>query len=137
MSDKAEKIAALRKLLDTTHQGEASLAKWLRRPESSWKEFDAELQSQYATEIWEQAEIEVKYEGYIARQADMVEKTRRLDGKAIPSEIDYSAITGMKNEARQKLDAIRPSTLGQAGRISGITPADISLLAVWLEKRKG
>ena len=86
--------------------------------------------------IWEQVEIDIKYEGYIQRQEDMVERTKRLDQKPLPPEINYTEITGLKKEAQLKLQSIRPSTLGQAGRISGITPADISLLAVWLEKGK-
>lgn len=133
---KRETIEELRRLLETTYTAEGSLAKWLKRPESTWKEYDAELRKSYSEQIWEQVEIDVKYEGYIQRQADMVERTRRLDEKRIPTEIDYTGITGLKKEAQLKLQAIRPATLGQAGRISGITPADISLLAVWLEKGK-
>jgi tRNA uridine 5-carboxymethylaminomethyl modification enzyme len=132
---KREKICELRKILETTHTADGSLAKWLRRPEASYSEFDSELVARFAPEIWEQAEIDVKYEGYIRRQHDMVERTRKLDDRKIPHEIDYGTITGLKREAQLKLADIRPTTLGQAGRVSGITPADISLLAVWLEKR--
>lgn len=131
---KQERIEALRHRLETTHTAEGSLAKWLRRPESSWMEFDADLRSEHEAGIWEQVEIDIKYEGYIRRQGEMVEKTRRADEKKLPDEIDYLQISGLKREAQLKLQRIRPRTLGQAGRISGITPADISLLAVWLEK---
>ncbi|MDF1824870.1 MAG: tRNA uridine-5-carboxymethylaminomethyl(34) synthesis enzyme MnmG [Verrucomicrobiales bacterium] len=131
---KIEKIRELRKLLENTHTANGSLAKWLKRPESSWSGYEDELKSAYDSSIWEQVEIDIKYEGYIARQADMVEKTRRLDGKAIPDTIQFDSIKGLKREAQVKLQSIRPKTLGQAARISGITPADISLLAVWLEK---
>ena len=79
-------------------------------------------------------EIDVKYEGYIRRQSDLIEKTKRSDEKKFPAVVDYLAISGLKKEAQMKLQKIQPLTLGQAGRISGITPADISLLAVWLEK---
>ena len=127
-------IAELRHHLENTHTESGSLAKWLRRPESSWSGFDDELKARFETEIWLQAETDIKYDGYIRRQSEMVEKTRRLDGKLIPADIDYLGITGLKREAQAKLEHIRPATLGQAGRISGITPADISLLAVWLEK---
>jgi len=127
-------IAELRHHLENTHTESGSLAKWLRRPESSWSGFDDELKARFETEIWLQAETDIKYDGYIRRQTEMVEKTRRLDGKLIPADIDYLGITGLKREAQAKLEHIRPATLGQAGRISGITPADISLLAVWLEK---
>lgn len=131
---KKEHIDALTHKLENTHNSEGSLAKWLRRPESNWKELDAALKGEYAPGIWEQAEIDIKYAGYIQRQTDTVEKTRRLEEKVIPEWVEYTSITGLKREAQTKLQHIQPKTLGQAGRISGITPADISLLAVWLER---
>ena len=131
---KQEQIDTLRHLLENTHRAEGSLAKWLRRTEASWADLDAELRSAHSPEIWELVEIDIKYEGYIRRQGEMVEKTRRADEKKIPDELNYLEISGLKREAQLKLHSIRPRTLGQAGRISGITPADISLLAVWLEK---
>lgn len=136
LNKKREEIATLRKTLETTHTAEGSLAKWLKRPESSWTDYDTDLREAHHVTIWEQVEIDIKYEGYIQRQEDMVERTKRLDQKPLPPEINYTEITGLKKEAQLKLQSIRPSTLGQAGRISGITPADISLLAVWLEKGK-
>jgi tRNA uridine 5-carboxymethylaminomethyl modification enzyme len=131
---KQEQIDTLRHLLENTHRAEGSLAKWLRRTEASWADLDEELRAAHSPEIWELVEIDIKYEGYIRRQGEMVEKTRRADEKKIPDEINYLEISGLKREAQLKLQSIRPRTLGQAGRISGITPADISLLAVWLEK---
>ncbi len=131
---KRERVEALRQILETTHRAEGSLAKWLRRPEASWGDLPAELRAAHSTETWDLVEIDVKYEGYIRRQEDLVERTRRADGRRIPDEVDYLAISGLKREAQMKLQSIRPRTLGQAGRISGITPADLSLLAVWLEK---
>jgi tRNA uridine 5-carboxymethylaminomethyl modification enzyme len=131
---KIARINELRHFLENTHTAEGSLAKWLKRPESSWEEYEPELKGRYTPDIWEQVEIDVKYEGYIRRQADMVEKTRRLDDREIPDLLEFTNIHGLKREAQLKLQHIRPKTLGQAARISGITPADISLLAVWLEK---
>lgn len=131
---KKEHIDELTHKLENTHTSEGSLAKWLRRPESNWNELDAALKGEYAHGIWEQAEIDIKYSGYIQRQTDTVEKTRRLEEKVIPEWVEYTSITGLKREAQTKLQHIQPKTLGQAGRISGITPADISLLAVWLER---
>ena len=131
---KIAKVGELRRCLENTHTADGSLAKWLKRPESTWEGFEEDLKANYTAEIWEQVEIDVKYEGYIRRQADMVEKTRRLDGREIPESFDFTNIHGLKREAQVKLEHIRPKTLGQAARISGITPADISLLAVWLEK---
>jgi tRNA uridine 5-carboxymethylaminomethyl modification enzyme len=132
---KIEKVAALRHRLENTHTADGSLAKWLRRPESSWESFDQELKAAFNPSIWELVEIDVKYEGYIRRQGELVEKTKRADEKKIPPGMNYLEISGLKREAQTKLQAVQPITLGQAGRISGITPADISLLAVWLEKR--
>ncbi|MEX2578054.1 MAG: tRNA uridine-5-carboxymethylaminomethyl(34) synthesis enzyme MnmG [Verrucomicrobiales bacterium] len=127
-------MVELRKLLETTHTAEGSLAKWLRRTEADWSDFDADLKGRFAAGIWEQVQTDVKYEGYIKRQSEMVDKTRRLEGKRLPESLQFDAIRGLKREAQVKLQDIRPRTLGQAARISGITPADISLLAVWLEK---
>ena len=92
------------------------------------------MKASFDPAIWELVEIDVKYEGYIRRQGDLVEKTKRADDKKIPPNMDYLQISGLKREAQTKLQSVQPLTLGQAGRISGITPADISLLAVWLEK---
>lgn len=131
---KQEKVEALRKALETTYTVEGSLAKWLRRPESSWENFEPDLKSSFDPAIWELVEIDVKYEGYIRRQGDLVEKTKRAEEKKIPAGLNYLEISGLKKEAQAKLQRIQPLTLGQAGRISGITPADISLLAVWLER---
>lgn len=131
---KRERIAGLRHHLENTHTAEGSLAKWLRRPESTWREFDADLRDAHSAEIWEQVETDIKYEGYLKRQADMVARTQRMEDRAIPEDLAYADVRGLKREAQSKLDHIRPRTLGQAARISGITPADISLLAVWLEK---
>ena len=132
--EKETRITDLRHHLENTHTDSGSLAKWLRRPEAGWEDFEQDLKSQYSIEIWAQAETDIKYEGYIRRQMEMVEKTKRLEEKVIPEDIQYLEISGLKREAQAKLEHIRPTTLGQAGRISGITPADISLLAVWLER---
>jgi tRNA uridine 5-carboxymethylaminomethyl modification enzyme len=85
--------------------------------------------------VTEQVSIEVKYEGYITKQQQHVERMQRLEGKTIPSDFDYDAITGLRNEARQKLNHFRPATVGQAGRIAGVNPADVSVLLVHLEKQ--
>jgi tRNA uridine 5-carboxymethylaminomethyl modification enzyme len=84
--------------------------------------------------VTEQVTIEVKYEGYIAKQQQHVERVQRLEGKAIPPDFDYDAIPGLRTEARQKLKHFQPATVGQAGRIAGVNPADISILLVHLEK---
>ncbi len=131
---KQEKMDALRSILENTHRAEGSLAKWLRRPESEWRRLDPQLIDSFPAEIWDLVEIDVKYEGYIKRQHELVDKTRRADEKKIPPGMNYLEIKGLKKEAQLKLQKVQPLTLGQAGRISGITPADISLLAIWLER---
>jgi tRNA uridine 5-carboxymethylaminomethyl modification enzyme len=87
--------------------------------------------------VAEQVEIRAKYAGYIARQHDEIERARRHEDTRIPQDLDYAAVRGLSNEVRQKLAAVRPHTLGQAGRISGVTPAAVSLLLVHLKRRDG
>ena len=84
-------------------------------------------------DVKEQAEIKLKYEGYIEKQQIQINQFKKLEGKKLPKDIDYSKIYGLRIEARQKLDKIKPQSLGQASRISGVSPADISVLVIWLE----
>ena len=85
----------------------------------------------------ETAEITVKYEGYLKQGAELIEKAKRLEDKLLPEGVDYTEIKGLRLEAQEKLNRIRPLNLGQAGRISGVNPADISVLMVWLATRNG
>ena len=82
--------------------------------------------------VIEQVEIEIKYDGYIERQMQQVERFRKLEKKQLPDDIDYMAIPSLRLEARQKLQQLRPVSVGQASRISGVSPADISVLLVYL-----
>lgn len=109
---------------------------FLRRPEISYHVIASlvPLPEPLSRAVTEQVSIEVKYQGYITKQQQQVERMQRLEGKTIPPDFDYNAITGLRNEARQKLDHFRPATVGQAGRIAGVNPADISILLVHLEK---
>ena len=84
-----------------------------------------------------EAEITIKYAGYIDRQLRQVEEVRRMEERPMPADIDYLSIAGLRLEARQKLDAIRPKNLGQAGRVSGVSPADVAVLMVYLRQREG
>lgn len=86
--------------------------------------------------IFEQVEIEVKYEGYIKRQESQIEQMRRLETKALPKNTDYNQISGLRLEAQEKLNKVKPQNLGQASRISGVSPADISVLVIWLSQQK-
>ena len=79
-------------------------------------------------------EIELKYEGYIKRQKADIAEMRRLERKRLPKDADYQSITGLRMEAREKLQKIRPANVGQASRISGVSPADVSVLLIWLAK---
>jgi tRNA uridine 5-carboxymethylaminomethyl modification enzyme len=81
-------------------------------------------------------EIDLKYEGYIQRQAGQNQKLIRTRGKSIPSDIDYERIAGLRRASRQKLVAARPTSIGQAEQLRGVTPADISILSIWLEKNR-
>jgi tRNA uridine 5-carboxymethylaminomethyl modification enzyme len=120
--------------LSKTFVGQHSLEKWLRRPENTWQDLDSERKQRYPASLWEVIEIEVKYSGYVRRQEDMIARTARMSEKPIPEWVEYTEVRGLKKEAQSRLAEIQPQTLGQAGRISGITPADISLLAVWIER---
>ena len=91
--------------------------------------------TEYSKDVLETAEITVRYEGYLKRGLDQIEKAKRLEDRKLPDDIDYSKILGLRLEAREKLEQIRPFNLGQAGRISGVNPADISVLMVWLSTR--
>jgi tRNA uridine 5-carboxymethylaminomethyl modification enzyme len=84
-------------------------------------------------EVREAAEIDIKYSGYLARQQQQIDQARRQGGRAIPADTDYGAIGTLSSEAREKLAAVRPLTLGQASRIAGVSPADITALLLWLE----
>lgn len=115
------------------HDG-IKLDHWFRRVENCCAKLPQEILSEFHVEHWPLIETELKYEGHLERQLLQVNKMARLESKRIPAELDYAAITGIKAEARQRFSTLRPATLGQAGRIPGVTPADIAVLAVWLEK---
>jgi len=131
---KTEQIAALRALALTTRLEGVSLETWLKRPEGEPHKLPADLYAQFPAAVWDCAEIDIKYEGYIRREQDRIARTVRQEGKTIPTGIDYAAINGLRAEAVQKLTKIRPETLGQAARISGVTPADVALLSVWVAR---
>ncbi len=110
---------------------------FLRRPEVSYEVIASLVPPPEPLHqaVTEQVSIETKYEGYIAKQKQHVERMQRLEHKLIPPEFDYDNLTGLRNEARQKLKHFRPATVGQAGRIAGVNPADVSIVLVHLEKR--
>ena len=137
------KEAAIRQTLDYLahrHHAGQPLLRWLRRPEMTFaalEALDPALAERRTPDgVREQVEIEVKYEGYIARQSLEAERLRRTEARAIPEGLDYAAIRELSSEARDKLARLRPATLGQASRIAGVSPADLALLMVHIERAK-
>lgn len=110
----------------------------LRRPEMTYEHIHilAPSEVEVSDEVAEQVEIQLKYEGYIEKSLQQVERMKRMESKKIPVDIDYDAISGIASEARQKLKDVRPLSMGQASRISGVNPADISILLVYIEQGK-
>ena len=119
--------------LRSTHSKEGSLAKLLARPEITYQDL-AGKDASLSQEVVQQVEIAIKYAGYIDRQESEVEKFKHLEDKGIPEGFDFASVPSLRHEARQKLLKIRPATIGQAARISGVSPADISILIVWLKR---
>lgn len=108
----------------------------LRRPEINYQklmEFVPASETPLDRYVVEEVEIQIKYEGYIVKAQEKVEKLHRMEAKKIPANIDYSAIEGLAIEAKQKLGKIEPETLAQASRISGVNPADIAILSVYIQ----
>lgn len=110
----------------------------LKRPEMSYEHIKllTPAQEEVDPDVAEQAEIQIKYEGYIEKSLQQVERMKKMDNKKIPEDIDFDAISSLANEARQKLKEVRPLSVGQASRISGVNPADISILLIYLEQGK-
>ena len=117
----------------------ARLADLLRRPEVHYASLTAvdPTRPDYPKAVFENVEIELKYAGYIERQRAAVAEMRRLENRTLTPDTDYASITGLRMEAREKLKKVRPSSVGQASRISGVSPADISVLLVWLSQQSG
>ena len=115
----------------------AKLADLLKRPQITYQNLEPvdKDRPQYSTAVFEIVEIELKYEGYIKRQLADIEEARRLEKKKLPRDVDYSKIKGLRLEAGEKLNKVRPENIGQAGRISGVSPADISVLLIWLASK--
>ena len=116
----------------------AKLADLLKRPQITYEDLAPvdKDRPQYSTAVFEAVEIELKYEGYIKRQRADIEEARRLERKRLPQDVDYSTIQGLRLEAGEKLNKVKPENIGQAGRISGVSPADISVLLIWLASKE-
>jgi tRNA uridine 5-carboxymethylaminomethyl modification enzyme len=134
-----EKCAALleadRFVRGAVHEG-VRLDQWFRRSENSWSALPEEILKTFHVELWPLIETDFKYEGHLGRQQVQIDRLARMETKRLPADIDFSKIPALKKEAQIRFSEIRPATLGQAGRIPGITPADVGILSVYLEKRE-
>ena len=135
LQGKEAEIARLARRLEEAHDGSVSLAKRLRRPETTWDELAAVLPELAAAsrEAAVQVTYDAKYSGYVGRQQLNIERQQRLAARRIPAGLDYGAVPHLRAEAREKLGRVRPVDLAQAARISGITPADVAVLVIHLE----
>ncbi len=124
--------AEISRLEKTFHEG-SSLGQILRRPESSYEDLPQES-SQLDPEVIKQVEIEVKYAGYIKRENERIEAAKKYETQLIPPNFDYSLMNSLRTEAREKLNKIQPENIGQASRISGVNPSDISILSMWIKR---
>ncbi len=138
---KRDDIEALRQFLQATRREGCSLWDLLRRPNSDLADQLAQVPeiaaAGYGREVREAVAVDAKYEGYLVKQQRLVALQRNLDGKKIPTDLDYAQIDHLRIEAKEKLSAFQPATLGHASRISGITPADVTVIQVHLRKHHG
>ncbi len=121
-------------LAESTRFQDQRVSKLLRRSDFSITDLPESLLNELPRSVWEILQTDLRYEGYIKRQDDAIARARANEARSLPAFLEYEKIPGLRPEARQKLAKIRPDTLGQAGRISGITPADLALLTVWLKR---
>jgi tRNA uridine 5-carboxymethylaminomethyl modification enzyme len=130
---KRDEVESEIKRLRSTRDSDGTYAEILRRPEVTYRSLPiADLM--LPEEVQQEVEIQIKYEGYIARDLEQIDRFKRLEDKQLPSWIDYSKIGALRIESRQKLGRFRPDSIGQASRISGVTPADVAILLVWLKR---
>jgi tRNA uridine 5-carboxymethylaminomethyl modification enzyme len=130
--------AFLRKYESAPLQNKSTLAELLKRPEIDYEklaEIDADRPA-LSKHVRTQVEIQIKYEGYIHKQAAQIAHFKKLETKRIPEDIVYASLDGLRMEARQKLGQVRPISIGQASRIPGVSPADVNVLLIHLEKRR-
>lgn len=136
LQQKLDEITAINRILSTTYETNgSSMLKFLARPETTWEEIIERIPqlASFSKQAAEQVCIDTKYDGYIKRQKNDIERIQKLARQRIPDDINYSTMKHLRSEAREKLEKIRPIDLAQAGRISGITPSDIAVLAVYLK----
>ncbi len=118
----------------TTYEG-IKLDQWFRRGDKGWETLPDAIRNEFSAETWPIIETDFKYEGHLGRQQQQIDRMSRQEGKGIPEGVDFSSILALKKEAQVRFSEIQPQTIGQASRIPGITPADIAILVVWIEKQ--
>ena len=133
---KMDQIEKLREAIGEISVEGRPLTALLRMPEFKLESLPSEIQQLAPADLWELVETDLKYEGYIQRQTRQNARLFRDRARPIPADLDYERISGLRRETRQKLSAIRPPSLGHAAQVSGITPADVSIISIWLQKRK-
>jgi tRNA uridine 5-carboxymethylaminomethyl modification enzyme len=133
---KMEKLDRLRGLVNEIRIEGKPLQSLLRMPEFDLNSLPAEIRQEATSELWELVETDLKYTGYVQRQTAQNAKLFRDRMRSIPPDLDYEMISGLRRETRQKLSSVRPASLGHAAQVSGITPADVSIISIWLQKRK-
>jgi tRNA uridine 5-carboxymethylaminomethyl modification enzyme len=131
---KMAQLEVLRKSIGESRMGGKTVSALLKMPDFRIAALPTEIRRLASAELWELVETELKYEGYVQRQTGQNEKLFRGRARPIPSDVDYEKIGGLRRETRQKLAAFRPGSIDQARRISGITPTDLSIISIWLEK---
>ncbi len=138
LRQKTEAIDRAREILASTHTAAGTLEKYLRRPEVGWPELVAlhPPLAEFGEEVAQQVMWDVKYAGYVSRQQTIIDRQKRLAGKRIPDDFDYARLSHLRTEAREKFTRIRPASLDQASRISGITPADVAQIMLHLEQKR-
>lgn len=132
-----ENIQKLEELGSATLKNATPLLNLMQRPELTYDKlaiFD-ENRPALPRHVIEEVETEIRYKGYIEKQMAQIQKFRKMENKLLSKDLDYTAIKGLRNEAKEKLSAIRPESVGQAGRISGVSPADINVLLIYLEQK--
>jgi len=134
IQEKTTALEIAKSLIPTISHDRVKLDHWFRRSENSWRTLPAEILDQVPHHLWSLLETDFKYAGHLERQQTQIDRLKRMEDKRIPENFDYEKVSGLKAEARNHLNTIRPTTIGQATRISGITPADIAILAIALRK---
>jgi tRNA uridine 5-carboxymethylaminomethyl modification enzyme len=136
-SEKKAAIQELKTVLSSTQYEGIPMSQWIKRQENRPESLPTAMYKRFTPDIWKLVETDFKYEGYLLREQEQIERQRNQESQRIPAGLDYTCIPSLRLEARQKLRDYSPETLGQASRIAGITPADIAVLAVWIRKEAG